>query len=91
MTELAFEQITKIITRKVMEQYEQVRQAETCNMFDTNRVARYALYLGSNELAQIYSEHYALIWQNFGKLMRHYGIGQSLKSSPGGAPMPPGA
>jgi len=65
MTNLTFEQITEIITREMMEQYEQVRRL--CSKFCRQ---------GLDSLAEVYEEHYSLIWQNFGKLMAYYGITQ---------------
>ena len=76
MTELTFDEITAIITREVMEQYEALRKLGPCNMFDVNCVTNYAKLMYFDALAKIYIEHCTIIWQNFAKLMKHYGIEQ---------------
>ncbi len=81
MADLTFDQVTKIITREVMEQYEQLRQLGPCNMFDVYCVEGAAHELDFEELAEVYIDHYGLIWQNFGKLMRHYGIEQPAREA----------
>lgn len=76
MKELTFEQVTKIITRDVMEQYEQVRVIGCCNMLSTECVCNIAERLEFNALMETYKEHFVLIWQNFSKLMAYYEIEQ---------------
>jgi len=73
---LTFDEITTIITYDVMEQYEQVRKIGCSNMRNVVCVCDAADRLEFDALADVYGEHYSLIWRNFGALMRHYGIEQ---------------
>ena len=74
--ETTFDEITAIITREVMMEYDTVRQLGPCNMCDVNCVANYAGLMDFDALAEVYIEHAPLIWQSFCKLMKHYGIEQ---------------
>jgi len=68
-----------VITKEVMEGYEQVRQSGLTNMFNIDGVIQAAEMLDVGELAYISYDEYKLLLLNFSGLMRHYGITQGRK------------
>ena len=77
MPKWTFDQITEVITREVMTEYEELRRLGTCNMFDTACVVGNAEWLGFDALAAVYENYYSLIWRSFDRLMKHYDISEN--------------
>lgn len=67
---------TKIISKKIMEQYEKIRQSGATNMYDYYRVINIADILSFYELASLSLENYKILLLNFQKLMKYYDIKQ---------------
>ena len=72
-----------MITKEVMQQYEEVRQSGACNMLDVTCVAQYAELAGFNELLVIVRsrKEYSKLLQNFSSLMAEHGITQRSKEA----------
>ena len=68
-----------MISKKTMEQYEQVRQSGVTNMYDYYGVITAANRRKFYALASLTGEEYSKLLSNFGKLMKQYDIKQ-LKS-----------
>ena len=63
-----------MVTKEVVEQYEEVRKSGATNMFDYYNVVRIAGMMGLCPLAKISRDRYKELLMNFGKLMKEYGI-----------------
>lgn len=68
--------MTKIISKKMMEQYERIRRAGAANVYNYYDVLDVARILKFKELAGISLEDYKILLLNFQKLMKHYDIKQ---------------
>lgn len=71
--------VIKIIPRKMMEQYERIRQTGAVNMYNYYGVVDVAKILKLKELAGISLEDYKILLLNFQKLMKHYDVKQPKK------------
>ena len=76
MSKIVDDLITKTISKKIMEQYERIRQTNLTNMYDYNGVIRIAMFLKFKELARITLANYKILLLNFQKLMKYYDIKQ---------------
>jgi len=65
------------ITKRVMEEYEIIRQSGVTNMFDYYNVIRIAGKVGASELAKVTLQDYKYLLMNFGRLMKEYNIKQN--------------
>lgn len=79
MSKIVDNLIAGIISKKMMEQYEKIRQTGFVDMYDYNGVVHTARTLGFEELAEISLEDYKTLLLNFQKLMKHYDIKQPEK------------
>ena len=72
-----------MITKEVMQQYEEVRQSGLCNMFDITCVKQYCEIAGSDELLAVVRsrKEYSKLLQNFSSLMAEHGITQRSKEA----------
>jgi hypothetical protein len=68
--------ITKVLTKEVMQQYEFIRSTGLTNMFDYYNVMAIAKKLGCKELGNLTLENYKSLLMNFSKLMKEYDINQ---------------
>ena len=71
--------VTKIISKKMMEQYERIRQTGAADMYNYYGVINIAKILKYKELADISLKDYKILLLNFQKLMKHYDIKQPKK------------
>lgn len=69
-------EITKVITKDMMVQYEKIRSSGICDMYNYYNVVYVADKLEFYALASLTRKDYALLLQNFSSLMKHYGIEQ---------------
>lgn len=76
MSKIVDSLVAKIITKKVMEQYEKIRQIGVTNMYNYYGVIYAAKALKFEELARISLKNYKILLLNFQKLMKHYDIKQ---------------
>ena len=76
MTEKLSEDILKIISKKIIEQYEAIRRFGVCNMFDFYSVHNISKQLKFYDLAKLNYDQYCILLQNFGKLMKYYNVQQ---------------
>ena len=70
------EELLKIITKDIMEDYETIRQSGVTNMFDFFQVTRIAKKWKMKELAKLTRDQYGELLGNFGKLMKYYNVKQ---------------
>ena len=76
MSKIVDNRVAKIISKKMIEQYEKVRQTSIVNMYDYYGVIYAAKALELKELAKISLINYKTLLLNFQKLMKHYDIKQ---------------
>lgn len=76
MSKIVDNLITKIISKKMMEQYERIRQTSATDMYNYYGVVDVAKILKFKELARVSLENYKILLLNFQKLMKHYDIKQ---------------
>ena len=76
MSKIVDDLVVEIISKKIMEQYERIRQIGIVNMYDYYGVIRAAKVLKFKELAKISFINYKTLLLNFQKLMKHYDIKQ---------------
>jgi hypothetical protein len=69
------QEVTELITEEIMGQYEIIRKVGQCNMVDYRCVNNEAWLHGFYELADLNGEEYRILLKNYGKLMKHYQIG----------------
>ena len=62
------------ITRKIMEQFEEIRESGVCNMMDRGCVQSEANDLEFDELASLDRKEYVYILSNYGDLTEEYNI-----------------
>lgn len=67
----------EVISKEVMQQYEEVRELGPCNMLDYFCVMRVGEALGYYALANLTKEDYIYLLKNFSRLMSLYGITQN--------------
>jgi len=67
-------EIAKVIPKEVMEQYEEIRAAGPCNMFDIRCVQIEADLLGYHALASLTKGKYVLILTEYEDLMEFHGV-----------------
>ena len=79
------DEVLDLISKECMEQYEAVRSAGYCNMFNLTDVKFVAGRFGYDALAEVAADRdkYVVLLENFGDLMRHYGITQGRKEKQG--------
>lgn len=65
------------ISKKIMEQYEVIRQSGLTNMFDYYNVILIATKMKYYALGNLTRDEYKEILMNFNKLMKKYNIKQS--------------
>lgn len=65
-----------IITKEIMEQYEEVRCSGACNMYDYYCVTRTARSMKLFSLASLSMEEYEILISNFNLLMKKHDIKQ---------------
>ena len=66
----------KIISKKMMEQYERIRQTGATDMYNYYGVVDVARILKYKELGSLSLENYKILLLNFQKLMKYYDIKQ---------------
>lgn len=76
MSKIVDDLMTKIISKKMIEQYEKIRQTGATDMYSYCGVIDIAKILKLKELAGISLEDYKVLLLNFQKLMKHYDIKQ---------------
>ena len=76
MSKIVDNLIAKIISKKMMEQYERIRQTGATDMYNYYGVVDVAKILKFKELARITLTNYKILLLNFQKLMKHYDIKQ---------------
>ncbi len=75
------DEVLNLISEECMREYEKVRAAGYCNMFNLTDVRFVAGRLGYDALAEVAADRdkYMVLLENFGDLMRHYGITQEKR------------
>jgi len=68
--------VTEIVSKKMMEQYEKIRQTGATDMYNYYGVVDIAKILEFEELSEISLDDYKILLLNFQKLMKHYDIKQ---------------
>lgn len=63
-----------VITKEIMQQYEEIRANGACNMLDRRCVREVADLAGYHGLASLTKDEYRLTWKHYTELMEHYGI-----------------
>ena len=66
------------MTKKIMQQYERVRQFGVCNMFDHDCVQQEALRLKLDELAALDTYDYLKLLLDYNKLMEKFNVKQEV-------------
>lgn len=76
MSKIVDNLIVKIISKKMIEQYERIRQTGATDMYNYYGVIHTAKILKFKELAGISLENYKILLLNFQRLMKYYDIRQ---------------
>ena len=73
--------MNETITKEVMEQYEAIREAGPCNMFNYSCVIHIADQMEFFQLASLDIKQYGQLLMNFSELMKKYNIKQEEDAS----------
>lgn len=66
--------VTKVITKEAMQQYEKIRARGSYNMMDRSGVQAEADLYEYHALASLTKAEYLLILRHYSELMQHHGI-----------------